>query len=64
MSKVIAIEFDEKTARVLVAKTAGSTLHLSSAFEVDFDSSFEDDVSSFGKEVADAIANKTGRCDA
>lgn len=64
MPKIAAIEFDENVARVLVAKTTGSTFQLSSAFEVDFDTRFEDDAAEFGRALNSAIGNRIGRCDA
>ncbi|MEE2640183.1 MAG: hypothetical protein VX768_06110 [Planctomycetota bacterium] len=64
MAKIAAIEFDEKIARVLIARSAGSGLQLSSAFEVDFESNLEEDGAGFGEDFSRALGNRVGRSDA
>ena len=64
MPKVAALEFEDNLVRVLVAKTTGTSVQVSSAFEVSLESNWEDSESEFGKELAGALGNKIGRCDA
>lgn len=64
MAKIAAIDFDDSSARVVVAKTTGSSFQVQSAFEVEMNSSFENDASQFGKDLTEALGNKVGRCDA
>lgn len=64
MPKIAAIEFEGNLARVLIARTSGSGFKLSSAFEVDTESNWEDEGSDFGKNLAKALGSRVGRCDA
>ena len=64
MAKIAAIDFDDNSARVVVAKTTGSSFQVQSAFEVEMSSSFESDAEQFGKDLTESLGNKVGRCDA
>lgn len=64
MAKIAAIDFDDNSARVVVAKTTGSSFQVQSAFEVEMNSSFESDATQFGKDLTEALGSKVGRCEA
>ncbi len=64
MAKIAAIDFDDSSARVVVAKITGSSFQVQSAFEIDVNSSFENDAPQFGKDLTEALGSKVGRCDA
>lgn len=64
MAKITAIEFDDNAARVVVAKTSGSSFQLQSAFEVELESSIDTNDPDFGSDLAAALGNRVGRCDA
>lgn len=64
MPKVAALEFNDSMVRGLVAKTAGSSFQVTSAFEVELDASWEDSQTNLGESLTKALGNTVGRCDA
>lgn len=64
MPKYAAIEFDGDIARVLVAKTTGTSFQISSAFDVAVENSAEGEGEEFGRGLAQEIGKKVGRCEA
>jgi len=63
MAKIAAIEFDENSVRVVVAKTSTGGFQLSDAFVVENESGFSPESADFGSELSKALGSRVGRCE-